>query len=312
MSRPLHSRAVLVETVQPDDGTEGGGIRPFASRFEMMAARSAAMSPRLGQMLGVLLDAARPSHCGGRAVLRPLWAEEAMHRACNMLVLVMQLHQMAGVRPEDNVALRLDRGVAGDLAALFRTLEIRKEGEEVPCSCVLRGVIRNLVALFASGAGPVVIRTDIEPLSLPAYKRRALVLAASELVINALRHGFAGGCGGLIQVTLRAFGTAHACLTVVDDGVGFHESRLSGQRGIASDLADLLEADLVYRRLGIAGTNAEIVFPTSQRIWAVGLECLAAGDRSSGLRGSAVAQHRPRRDLGGISPASYSAMPQEL
>jgi hypothetical protein len=39
---------------------------------------------------------------------------------------------------------------------------------------------------------------------------------------------------------------------------------------------------------------------------------LAACDRSSGLRGSAVAQHRPRRDLGGIFPASYSAMPQEL
>ena len=260
-------------------------------------------------MLGVLLDSARPSHCGGRAVLRPLWAEEAMHRAYNMLVLVMQLHQVAGVRPEDEVALRLDRGVASDLAALFRTPEISKESEELPCSCVLRGVVRNLVALFTSGEGPVVIRTEIERLSLAAYKRRALVLAASELVINALRHDFAGRCGGQIQVTLRAFGTAHACLTVVDNGVGFHESRLSGQRGIASDLADLLEADLVYRRLGPAGTNAEIVFPTYQRTWAVGAECLAAGDRSSGPRGSAVAQHRPRRDLAGISPASYSAMP---
>ena len=139
MSRPLHSRAVLVETVQPDGGTEGGGVHPFASRFEMMAARSGAISPRLGQVLGVLLDAARPSHCGGRAVLRPLWAEEAMHRAYNMLVLVMQLHQVAGVRPEDDVALRVDLGVASDLAALFRTLEIRKEDEELPCSCVPAG-----------------------------------------------------------------------------------------------------------------------------------------------------------------------------
>src|SRR5271156_4746212 len=120
MSKPLHSRAVLVETVQPDDGTEGGGVQPFGCRFETMAAHSGAISPRLGQVLGVLLDAARPSRCGGCAVLRPLWAEEAMHRAYNMLVLVMQLHQMAGVRPEDDVALQLDHGVAGDLAALFR------------------------------------------------------------------------------------------------------------------------------------------------------------------------------------------------
>ncbi len=132
----------------------------------------------------------------------------------------------------------------------------------LPCSFVLRGIARHLVALFGSGAGHVVIRTDIEHLSLPAYKRRALVLAASELVSNALRHGFAGKVGGRIDVTLRAFGTSHVRLTVVDDGVGVSEAHASGQGGIAVALADLLEGALVYRQSGAVGTNAEIVLPT--------------------------------------------------
>ena len=275
MSRIIAGRAVPAET----DPSDGGVVHPFASRLEMMAVLSERVSPRLRPILGVLLDAARPADCGGRAVLRPLWVQEAMHRACNMLQLVAKLDQMAGPRLEDGVAFRLDIGLANDLAALFRALDIRQDDEEMPCSRVLRGVVRNLVALFGSGAGQIVIRTDIERLSLPAYKRRALVLAVSELVINALRHSFAGRREGQIKVTLQTFGAAHACLSVVDDGVGFRESRPSGQRGIAGGLADLLEADLVYRQVGIVGTSAEIVFPTCRRIFPIGPERLAKVDR---------------------------------
>jgi len=90
-------------------------------------------------MLGVLLDAARPFHCGRRAVLRPLWAEEAMHRACNMLHLLAWRDQIAGPLLQGDVAFRVDNGVANDLATLYRTLDIRRDDAEMPCSCVLRG-----------------------------------------------------------------------------------------------------------------------------------------------------------------------------
>jgi two-component sensor histidine kinase len=222
-------------------------------------------------------------------VLRPLWAEEATHRAYSMLILAAQLRRTPGVGLEADVTSRLDRGIANDLAGLFRTLDFTKDEEELPCSSVLRGVIRNLVALSGSGARRIVIRTDIASLLLPAYRRRALVLAASELVVNALRHGFTGKRDGQIEVTLRAVGTAHACLTVVDDGVGFGKCRPRGQHGIAGGLADLLEADLVYRQVGSTGTNAEIVFPTYRRISAVGPERLTTLDR----RPSAIRDYAP-------------------
>ena len=50
------------------------------------------------------------------------------------------------------------------------------------------------------------IDTDIERMALSADKRRALVLTASELVVNALTHAFRGGSGGRIGVSLRRRG----------------------------------------------------------------------------------------------------------
>jgi hypothetical protein len=204
MSRKIAERPVLAGAVQPDRGGNGNVVHPFAPRLEMMIARSKALSPRLAQIVGVLLDAAHPFRSGGRDVLHPLWAQEAMQRAYGILHLAVQLQQKIGACAEDDITARSEQRRANDLAVLFRTLHIEQDEEVLRCSDVLRGIVRNLVALFGSGAGRIVIRTDIEQLSLPAYKRRALVLAASELVINALRDGFAGKVGGRIDVTLWA------------------------------------------------------------------------------------------------------------
>jgi two-component sensor histidine kinase len=291
MSRPIGERAVLPGAVQPERGENGKVVHSLVPCLEMMIARSEALSPRLAQIVGVLLDAAHPFRSGGRDVLRPLWAQEAMQRACSILHLAVQLQKKIGACADDDTTARSERRRANNLAVLFRTLHIEQDEEVLPCSDVLRGVVRNLVAVFGSGAGRIVIRTDIEHLSLPAYKRRALVLAASELVINALRHGFAGKSGGRIDVTLRALGTSHVRLSVVDDGVGMSEAQTSGQGGIAVALADLLEGALVYRQSGTVGTNAEIVLPTynDRRVPTDSRRHLENYDRASAISRSAAA-----------------------
>jgi two-component sensor histidine kinase len=63
---------------------------------------------------------------------------------------------------------------------------------------VLREIVRDLVTLFGPTAGDIELHLNIERVALAAYRRRALVLAASELVINALLHAFKGRSGGLI------------------------------------------------------------------------------------------------------------------
>jgi two-component sensor histidine kinase len=153
-----------------------------------------------------------------------------------------------------------DDALARDLAALFMSLQTESEAAELPCSRMLRNVVADLAALFGSVAGDVILTTHIERVSLPAYKRRALVLAATELVINALLHAFRGRRQGRIEVSLTLLGPALAYLRVSDDGIGFSSKPSDYCGGIAARLADLLETDLVYYRTGI-GTAALLVFP---------------------------------------------------
>jgi len=229
-------------------------------QLALLAAPAAAVPPRLGHVLGLLLDAARPGDCGGRAVLRPLWAEEAMHRAYSFVQLAMRPEMRIGLA-DCSMSRHWDHALAARLAALYRDLAITQDEVRKPCAEALRGVVHNLVALFGSGVGQVVVRTEIERLSLPAYQRRALVLAASELVVNALRHAFLGRYDGRIEVTLKAHDARRTRLAVADEGIGYGRDRMAAQRGIAGGLAGLLEAELLYRpRLG-GGTMAEIVFP---------------------------------------------------
>jgi hypothetical protein len=243
--------------------TSGAGVRLPSPPITTAPTRAAG---RWDRVLGILLDAARPAECGGRAVLRPLWAEETMHRAYSLLQLAARMEPLVTATGVGRVALALDCAIAEDLATLFRSLTIVSDQQQLPCATVLRDVTRNLVALFGAGARHVAITTEVERLSLPAYKRRALVLAASELTVNALRHAFPGQCDGRIGIALKLVGATHARLSVADNGIGFVADCLAARRGIVGGLADLLEADLVYRRPASGGTIAEIAFPLPLRV----------------------------------------------
>jgi hypothetical protein len=155
----------------------------------------------------------------------------------------------------------LEMALACDIAVQFRELEVGGEREVLPCSAVLRNVVMGVGALFGHPAN-ITLTTKIEEVSLPAYKRRALVLAAAELVSNALLHAFHGRRAGLIDVCLTANGAGSACLRVADNGIGFTGVPANLACGIAAALAGLVEAGLAYDL--IAGwTIAEIAFPVT-------------------------------------------------
>jgi hypothetical protein len=221
------------------------------SRFETLARLP--MPPETVDLVRILLGSAFPVGATGCQALRPLWAEEAMHRAMGFM-------RLAGAAGRDRTA-RLDHDLARDLAVQFRKLEAGDERRVLPCAAVLRNVIAGIGTLFG-GPANVIVETKIVDLSLPAYKRRALVLAAAELVNSALLHAFAGRAAGLIEVGLTATGRQTACLRVADNGAGFTTFPPSPGCGVAADLGDLLEAELVYDRLA-GWTVAEIAFPVA-------------------------------------------------
>jgi anti-sigma regulatory factor (Ser/Thr protein kinase) len=226
-----------------------------------MAASAGAMSIQRQAVLGALLDRILPCAANGPADLQPLWANEAMQRAYSMVRLVAGLDYRlpAGVRYR--LGAEAEYGLAAELAALFRSLDLSDSEEVLPCAAAVRTTVRNLIQLFGPVVGQVHARDWIEPIEMPAQKRRAMVLATSELVVNALLHGFGGRRSGCIAVTLCRTEPSQARLSVADDGWGRPQNRANRCDGIASDLAALLETEVAYRRTDEGGTLVELNFP---------------------------------------------------
>jgi two-component sensor histidine kinase len=217
-------------------------------------------------MVGLLLQASYGADATGQAVLQPLWAEEGMHRAYAMLRLLERRSASDHSRSAARLTEQCDCVLARSLASGYRSLSAGAQGDIVPCSPVLRDVARDLTALFGGTHG-VVVQTEIERINLPSYKRRALVLCASELLINALTHAFDASCShARLEVSLMQVGTGRACLRVADNGLGFRAGSPKPWLSVAGGLAELLEANLCYPQTGQCETIAEVTFPFENRV----------------------------------------------
>lgn len=154
---------------------------------------------------------------------------------------------------------------ANALVRAYQALDAADEARPRSCAQELGDITTGLVEIFGHTVGSVVLSLDLQPLPLAGEARRALLLAASELVINAMRHAFIDRPTGVIQIRLEHDRLRQeGVLVVADDGVG--PGGLAKGRGqgcsIIHGLADLLDGDVVWRRsLLLGGTEVELSFP---------------------------------------------------
>jgi hypothetical protein len=220
------------------------------------------LSPARSRLLGLLLHAADPATCGGPAVLRPIWANETMSRAYQMVRLTRQLDCRLPVANSDAIECMLEHRLAQAIADALLSLHIDRDGDPLPCSEILRSVVRNLVELFGPVAGKIAITTAIDRLELSAFRRRALILLASHLVIRTLLHAFWQSRSGRILVTLEQPTAALGRLTIGHDDEVIRLGPLEQNDGVTDDLGDLLESELEYRKDERGKMGASIEFPT--------------------------------------------------
>ena len=150
-----------------------------------------------------------------------VWMKEATHRAANLEQIAVSLQRLI-----DRGRLRADGSPetirrASAMAKTYRSLHMPDICSPCPCAPDLKNIANGLVAIFSHSVGSVMLALDLQPLMLQREKRRALLLAASELVMNALRHAFAGRPSGNIRITLHWDQTRNeGILAVIDDGIG--------------------------------------------------------------------------------------------
>jgi len=116
----------------------------------------------------VLLASAIPAQNRGCEVLRPLWTEEAVHRALGFMRLVDARKRRGQSTKQNPIAAELEDFAARDLAVRFRQLQSGAERAIVPCAPVLRDVVTDLGVVFACPAN-IALKTKIDRVSLPAY-----------------------------------------------------------------------------------------------------------------------------------------------
>lgn len=194
-----------------------------------------------------------------------VWMAEAAHRAANLEQIAANLHRL------------IDRGricfndppqtirQASMLAKTYRSLDSLDGRGPFPCAPEIKNIAHGLIAIFSHSVGSVSLWLDLQPLMLEPKERRALLLAASELVMNALRHAFVGRHSGIIRISLHwdAVG-GEGVLEVADDGKGPGDVATGAGlgHGIICGLADVLGGSIVWRRsMLLFGTEAVLRFP---------------------------------------------------
>lgn len=199
------------------------------------------------------------------AEARELMFMELQHRVSNHLQVVSSLlkFQRRGVR--DASAQRALDEASARLALVARIQRQLHDpsSQAIDIARFLREMSRDIVEAAGAG-GRLRVEVEAEPLTVEADQAVPFGLVATELLSNAVEHGFAGGGRGTIRVGLAQAGSDAVTLTVADDGRGLPEGfEIDSAPGlgmtIARQFAEQLGGRLTMRRAG--GTVAELTFP---------------------------------------------------
>jgi two-component sensor histidine kinase len=227
-------------------------------------SRMAEAASRLkGQRAAILYQLLRatsaPQETDG-SPLKPVWSFENFARAKVMIRLLSSLDRLRKNGSPHMLSLDVERDTADRLSAGLSLLQDLSGARPVPCSAVLRHVVRDLVELFGPTIGEVSVATRIEPITMTCAKRRAVVLTVCNLLLNSMAEGFPGRSRGTILVSLQRINQAQVRLTVADDGCTSIRDPMEESWESIDDLTALLGGRLVRQRDGRGGAITELTF----------------------------------------------------
>ncbi len=192
---------------------------------------------------------------------------EVHHRVKNNLQIVSSLLALQSRRLTDPVLLDVFASTRDRVRAMASVHERLYESGgfgEIELSVHIRRLVRTLSHAYSPVGVSLQPVLQLEPVMVDLNIAVPLSLIANELIINALKYGFAGGRNGTLTVGLRIDG-AHHELRIADDGPGFPKAidlattRTLGLR-LVRDLARQIRGELVIDS-DDSGTRVAIRWP---------------------------------------------------
>jgi two-component sensor histidine kinase len=198
---------------------------------------------------------------------------EIHHRVKNNLQTISSLLRLQGRRVvADEARQAIDESVRRIRSiAIVHEILSQEIADDVPFDDTIRPLVRLVEESLVSPERPVRFEIDGEAGELPSAVATALAVVLSELMQNAVEHGFPSG--GLddptVVISFRASVDAVE-VTLVDNGVGvpegfsFDDATGLGLTIVRSLVENDLGGEITIRRAGLAGTVAWLRIPRTQ------------------------------------------------
>jgi two-component sensor histidine kinase len=191
--------------------------------------------------------------------------KELQHRISNNLQVVSALMNLQKATVKDEQAKRVLDEASGRLALIGKIHRQLHDpsGQQLEFGSFLRELCQDV--LGASGASNIVCLVRAEQIVLPTEQTIPLALIVTELISNAVEHGFAGRPNGTIAIDL-ARSKGQVSLSVNDNGAGLApDFDLTTTRSLGLRIVKQLSAQLGggFVMSSSEGTSCRVVFPTS-------------------------------------------------
>ncbi|MBK8024803.1 MAG: PAS domain S-box protein [Chloroflexi bacterium] len=196
---------------------------------------------------------------------------EIHHRVKNNLQIVSSLLnlQSASVEaPEIRTLFRDSQNRISSMALIHEQLYRSEDFARIDFGPYLRGLTRHLMQSYQAADNRIRLRVEVEDeIHLDIDTAIPCGLVTSELVSNALKHGFPDGASGTVGVEMRRLDDSQVELVVWDDGRGFSpEMAIRNSSSLGLQLIQRLTSQLGGRveYVTTGGTRAVIRFRTAR------------------------------------------------
>jgi PAS domain S-box-containing protein len=191
---------------------------------------------------------------------------EIHHRVKNNLAVISSLLYFSATRAADErtaALLQEAQDRVRSMALVHENLYRSDKLAAVPFGEYVRTLLGYLLQTYASAAGRVRVRTEVEDIAVNVGVAIPCGLILNELVTNSLKHAFPAPRAGEVRVGLHRGADGRCVVTVADDGVGIpSENDLdTGSLGmfLVRSLVQQLHGEFEIRRAD-PGTEARLSF----------------------------------------------------
>ncbi|WP_372595155.1 sensor histidine kinase [Actinotalea sp.] len=251
------------------------------SRGVCLSLRSVPLTEK-GQRTGAVLlcrDVSELRRRERELLTKDATIREIHHRVKNNLqtvaaLLRLQARRMTSTEAREALgeAIRRVTTIAQVHETLSQTLD-----ETVDFDALVDRSLRLAADVASAGTAVRTVRTGTFGM-VPAGSATALALVLTELVTNAVEHGFADGKGGTVEITAERTG-GHLRATVADDGAGLSPSTSGPGAGLGTQIVRTL---VQYELRGTIDWGARPDGPGTQVVLEVELDEMKGPDEIKG------------------------------